>query len=706
MSKARELSAEDRGKIEKLLESGTLENINLALSLIEQTASEKDIELLFTRTVMLELLCLGEPLLQAGEIILRSSSTWRLFVEILSDPLVMTARDYGKDERVLTAVSEAALRELARGEENLDLRGLPSLSDRGAKSLSQHYGDLYLDGLTSLSDEAAGHLGKHEGTLHLDGIGSLSTEAAESLSKHDGPLHLGGLSSLTDSVALHLVTHPDLHVPTKVKRQIRKAVSKRKQKQRKSARTGKSNLTKQQATKLRKLMRSKSAENVAMAAKMLESTDATQDDINDVLSSSILSLLVNTWDPKLWNELAPLLASSRIAKTEFLKVAEKRSEQSPLSADAFYAVATEPLLSLGDRLFSGDLNLRKLTSLSDEVAESLGKRGDEYLALPGLTSLSDAAAVSLSQFKGELSLGLTSLSDSAAESLSGCTGGLRLYDLSSLSEAAAESLGKHTGSLHLSNLSSLSDAAAAGLAKHEASIVFNYELQKSPDFRTALSDEQAYLTVPGHVALAEKLLVSRFGSSHRLDLSFLPALSESVAEVLGRCEGELDLSGVKQISDKTAESLSRHRGPLGLSGLTELSDTAAESLGKHAGTFSFCYNRYDNAKQDGLHLRGLTGISVASAESLAKSKGKLVLSGLTHLSDDAAAFLSKHDGILELDGLKSLSDAAAESLGTHELHLSLRKLKKISEEGKQYLRKNQRRAVGGGSYHDFGFDWS
>jgi|GEM_PF-5067754 len=55
MNEDRQLTAEDRDKIVRLLESGKLENINLALSLIEETADKEDISSLFTKAVVLVL---------------------------------------------------------------------------------------------------------------------------------------------------------------------------------------------------------------------------------------------------------------------------------------------------------------------------------------------------------------------------------------------------------------------------------------------------------------------------------------------------------------------------------------------------------------------------------------------------------------------------------------------------------------------------
>lgn len=121
---------------------------------------------------------------------------------------------------------------------------------------------------------------------------------------------------------------------------------------------------------------------------------------------------------------------------------------------------------------TANVDLSKGTVLDDDAAEILADYGGR-LRLDGLTSLSDAAAASLSRHRGrgwQRSLhlsGLTSLSDAAAESLSRHEGELYLEGLTCLSDVAAESLARHRGrgrirtmSLHLSGLTGLSDAAA------------------------------------------------------------------------------------------------------------------------------------------------------------------------------------------------------------------------------------------------------
>jgi len=686
MSEERQLTEEDREKIVRLLESGTLENVTLALSLIEETAGQDDISRFFTKEVVLELICLGDSLFQATSIMMKCPITWKVFVEVLADPFIMTSRDYRSrkiDLCEFATFSSAALADVLNEEYHIDLSGLTSLSTVTAEHLSKHEGDLFLSGLKELSDAAAASLSEHAGELSLNGLTRLSDAAAKSLSKHKGSLSLNGLNGLSDTAAVQLASHDSLYTSQKIKRQIKKAVSASNQQARKSAKTGKTALTKKQAVKLRKLFRSKSADNVMIAVKLIDASEATNDDISDVLSSSVLNLLVNTWDATIWNSLAPLLNSYPNAKREFAELARKRIikyQTTGWSAGSMSLCigATEPLVAIIDecQIMENMAGTAESASsdMSDAGATILSKHNGS-LSLSGLTTLSDAAAESLSKHEGgNLSLSrLRTLSDAAAESLSKHEGDLYLNGLRQLSESAAESLSKHEGNLKLLGLTSLSDAAAESLANHGGNIEIS-DLHKFSDLVLVLSDDKAHLSLPGHLALFKKIVA---------------------------CRRHLDLSGLTHLTDTAAKYLGKHKGLLNLSGLTDLSDASASSLSKHEGLPSYRYNRYDEFKLDGLDLRGLTKLSDSKTESLAKSTGRLNISGLKTISDGAAELLSKHDGVLVMDGLTKLSDAAALSLSKHELHLELRGITTISDTAARSLGKNQRRMTGGGPYHKY-----
>ena len=610
MSNERQLTKQDREKIQRLLESGTLENVTLALSLIEETAGQEDIADIFTMNVIVELICLGitrsnqglsswatvsdrrpefsrqtlknlDIMVRTGHLILKCPDTWNRFSAAVVDPNLLTSQRYlgmlseidfvhdrfpSKRLRLgdlplndLTAISSCAAEQLVGNEgewkygfERLKLGGLSFLSDAVAKSLSQFNGEIRLDGLTELTDAAAENLGQHMGKLSLKGLARLSHSATGSLSKHG-----------------------ELKTNTKIRAQIKKHVSSARKITRNSTRTGQRVLTNQQTTKIRKLLRGRSSDQAQTAVQLMEAAGATVDDVSDVFSTSIISLLVNTWDVDVWNVLAPLLTENQLPNQEFIDLVCQRilTKSAPFMTSFSVSLFNRVGAPLGQLLTqSGSLQelgkvwdnwpRPEITELSEAGAQLLvmsGKGHDPYLG--ALPSLSDAAAKSLSKYEGNLDLdGLTEISVAAALSLSKHEGDLSLKGLLELSDSAAKSLGKHTGHLWLNGITELSDAAAESLSKHE---------------------------------------------------------------------GWLYLDGLTKLTDAAAESHSKHKGGLGLDGLTELSDAAAESFLKHEGE---------------IYLDGLTELSDAAAESLSKHEGELTLKGLTELSDASAESLSKHEG--------------------------------------------------------------
>ena len=267
-------------------------------------------------------------------------------------------------------------------------------------------------------------------------------------------------------------------------------------------------------------------------------------------------------------------------------------------------------------LKDNNVDLSKFGILEDGAAKVLANSRWPWLALGGLTSISEAAALALAKGnKNQLDLsGLTSLSDTAAEAFSNSKWyNLTLNGLTSLSETTAQVLANYKGfSLSLSGLTSISELVAQRLAKCESS----------------------------------------------LDLSGIESLSDEVAKALAEHTGGIDLSGLTSISDGAANALSKHEGDINLSGLTTISDASAQSLSKCEGEIG---------------LSGLTTISDASAKALSKRKGYLNLWGVTFLSDPAAKALANFKGRLDLSGLTSLSEAAAQALAKHKGELELSK---------------------------------
>ncbi len=263
MSEQRKLAEADREKISHLLNTQSLENINLGLSLFEQTADVEDIQQIFTQQMLDKLICQREPLHQARNIISKCPITSDLFVVTLSRYGQLELSDAAAENLSklegplcldsLTGLSDTAAEFLSRHKgESLSLGKLTELSDVAAESLSKYEGNLsigldnlpesaaailgkltkkiaerfladpdsvYLWGFTAVEDDAAESLGKHEGELQLNGLTSLSDVAAESLSKHEGILDLSGLREISQAAAQYLsrLDYPNLHINTWLK---------------------------------------------------------------------------------------------------------------------------------------------------------------------------------------------------------------------------------------------------------------------------------------------------------------------------------------------------------------------------------------------------------------------------------------------------------------------------------------------------------
>lgn len=231
--------------------------------------------------------------------------------------------------------------------------------------------------------------------------------------------------------------------------------------------------------KVKTMLKSTDVVVVTLGIELLRSLGASQDEYLNVFTTKIARKLIKTWNLKVWEAFAELIAGHGPLTDRFSDLAiASQFYYSPYDNQGdFFAHAVEYAehsRAIVERLLSrrfSPLHLDTLASLSDVAAKSLSKYGGDCLALNGVTSLSDAAAESLSSYKGYLSLdGLTSLSDAAAESLSRHKAELTLNGLTSVSsDAAAESLSRHTGSLELNGLTSLSEAAAQSLGTYRGS---------------------------------------------------------------------------------------------------------------------------------------------------------------------------------------------------------------------------------------------
>ena len=474
MSDARQLTEEEREKIQRLLKSGTLENVTLALSLIEETAGQLDIADIFTMNVIVELICLNRPeslevMVMAGQFIRRCPETWKRFNEAVVGPSVLTSQTYQViSEATDQIISIAwpvwnACSDSRETDEMLmaDYSRFRLISDTAATQLvsgapDEDYG-LFLDGLTELSDAAAESFGNNDwiidaegespfggGCLSLNGLTVLSDAAAESLSKHKGELSLCGLLKLSDAAAESLgKKEPKLESPSL-------------------------NLDNLPASAAKILLDAGHGMTPKLTNAVAEKVIFDGDDSIDIdefttMEDGAAEILSKNEGYLPLNGLTDLSdpAAEHLSKHEGVLL---------LNGLAVISDAAAKSLSR----HQGDLSLHGLTGLSDAAAESLSKHEGE-LGLDGLTELSDAVITMFSMHKEELDFhgrlrGLTELSDAAAESLSKHKGELGLDGLTELSDVAAANLSKHKGNLDLSGLKELSDAAGESFSKHKSDL--------------------------------------------------------------------------------------------------------------------------------------------------------------------------------------------------------------------------------------------
>ncbi|MDC0547930.1 hypothetical protein OAO16_03120 [Opitutales bacterium] len=384
-------------------------------------------------------------------------------------------------------------------------------------------------------------------------------------------------------------------------------------------------------------------------------------------------------------------------------IIEDGAESNQLSLDSLKSLTVDQA-QLISSVQSACLTLDGLTSISNEVAEILSQINTEDLYLQGLTTLSPLASISLSKFKGSISvpsefmpLGekvltaeiaeqllvdefsaeidgwpvyieqFTHIEDEAAkiiadwnydedeDKVSRFDGDLELNGLIELSSSAAEYLAGHLHGIELKGLTELSDAAAESLSKFEGTL--------SIDGVTSLTDSAVQS-------------LSKFGNDE-LKLNGLESLSDASAESLSKFSGDwLWLDGLNTLSDSAAESLSNYRGNLSLCGLEQISDRVAEI--------------FSNCLCCGLALSGLTSLSESAAEILSRCRaGNIELASLTELSSEVAESLSKYNGGLNLEGLVVFPDSKGGELLAEKLtSISFPNLKTINVDSLNLLLKN------------------
>jgi hypothetical protein len=498
-----------------------------------------------------------------------------------------------------TSIEDAAAESLSKYQGNLNLYGLTELSDAAAESLSKYQGNLYLYGLTELSDAAAESLSKHKGaTLDLTGLTEFSDSAAEALAKYRGCLYDGGLiqknehddseigissaNVLTPEIAEQFLEDPEsieLHEFTVVDEAAAEILA---------GYDGYLNLSglkeipQEVAEHLGiKLVKDVRTDNEELSVEGIK----TLEDIESCVVGHLEHCLEYNDQSGFYFTDSEGNRKYGYAEITFgvCDAEDEFAETETITEE----IARQYCKDLRDLVESSVPELSNFKKIDDDAAEFLSKNwlddGSE-LDLNGLTTLSDAAADSLSKLNGSP---------------------LQLGGISDISDAAIKKIALYPV------LHDFPPSIGERLAPHRP----NNWLEFTDEWRELISNVLPFYNEHVEIALG------------------VTKLSETDAKCLlgGKCE--LYLDDLTELSDAAAETISKYQGDLSFDSLTELSDAAAESLSKHQGR---------------LYLSGLTKLSDAAAEALGKHKGNLSLGGLTELSDAAAEALGKHQGELSV----------------------------------------------------------
>lgn len=151
------------------------------------------------------------------------------------------------------------------------------------------------------------------------------------------------------------------------------------------------------------------------------------------------------------------------------------------------------------------------------------------------------------------------------------------------------------------------------------------------------------------------------------------ATEGDVAENFGFVDGDLFLAGLTNLSEAVAEVVARHKGTAWLDGLKTLSVKRAKTLAQHEGTLS---------------LNGLLTLSDEVANELACHRGELFLDNVVSITSHGVEVLERHNGPVSLKGLqfrselgemRSLTEDAIDRLAHYRGDLMLGRLGRLSE---------------------------
>lgn len=218
---------------------------------------------------------------------------------------------------------------------------------------------------------------------------------------------------------------------------------------------------------------------------------------------------------------------------------------------------------------------------------ALRPRFEEFLVLPGITTITPAIAAAIAPYEGYVSLpDLHELAPESAAALAAFGGdswsaGVELPGVATLSPESAAALAACRALLVLPGLRELSPEAAQAIARHEGVGLVIGGIRRLPaDVAERLGGCQSTqgLLLPDLVALDSLTLARRLS---RQDNVFLPAvrsLEPEIAATLAGRSHRIALDGLEELDTATATALTTHPGELSLRGLRRISSRALKLL--------------------------------------------------------------------------------------------------------------------------------
>jgi hypothetical protein len=224
--------------------------------------------------------------------------------------------------------------------------------------------------------------------------------------------------------------------------------------------------------KVRELFAACSPESVGLALSILDTLDATTADWEAVCDREVLTSLVESWNPEMWNDLHRRLPSRRkdlfaaLVVTRFVTTSHHRWALEE-KFEAVWHWACEWMWMWWAELHPDRGDLRTLIRMQSSGPRWVFQQDFPWVTLGFLTHLDDDIIDAITGFRGDVHLeGITRLTVEQARGLARHQGWLYCNSITDIPEDVAEELVKHPSHVFLEGLTTLSHV---GLAKKLAS---------------------------------------------------------------------------------------------------------------------------------------------------------------------------------------------------------------------------------------------